>query len=335
MLEAVQLLEKIKKGDVAKVYVLSGDEAFYIDLISDYFEKFFLKEEEKAFNQTVLYAKEAIPSQVVETARQFPMGAEKQLIILKEARHIAKMDEFEAYFKQPTSSSVLVICLKDKSFDKRTKAYKAAKANNDIVLLETKKLRDYELPNWISAYVKSQRFKITPKASMLISEHIGNDLSRIAGEINKLKINLPAGSEINDEIVERYIGISKDYNVFELTKALNTGDHAKAQKIAYYFGQNQKQHPLVMTLGMLYSNFSKILGYHYLQDRSSTNMVKKLKVNPFAVKEIESSAKRFTAAKTVGIISLLREADLKSKGVGSSAIDEGELLKEVCFRILH
>jgi len=335
MVQAIELLDYIKAGNIAPVYVLSGDEPFYIDLISDYIEKEILTEEEKGFNQTVLYGKEAVPSQVVESARRFPMMAEKQVIILKEAKHISNFTEFEAYFKNPTPSTILVIALKNKSFDKRTAAYKAAKANKEVVLLETKKLYDNQLPEWISSFAKMEGFKISPKASMMISDHLGNDLARIGNEIQKLKINLKEGAEINDEIVDKYIGISKDYNVFELNSALNAGDHARAQKIAYYFDKNPKQHPLVVTIGTLYGNFSKLLAIHYLKDKHPGHVAKTLKVNPYFAKDYINASHRFKPNKLVGIISMLREYDLKSKGVGNSDASDGELLKELCFRILN
>ncbi len=335
MVQAVELLDQIKSGKIAPVYLLSGDESFYIDLISDYFEKEFLSEEEKGFNQTVLYGKEAVPSEVLETARRFPMMAEHQVIILKEARHISKFSEFESYFKSPTPSTVLVVCMKDKKLDKRTTAYKAAKNNKDVVILETKKLYDNQIPEWVSAYAKTQGYQVSPKAAMMISEHIGNDLGRIAGEINKLKINLPEGSQIDDKVVDEYIGISKDYNVFELTNALNAKDHARAQKIAYYFGQNPKQHPFVMTIGALYGNFSKLLAIHYLKDKHPGHVAKTLKVNPYFAKDYVKASASYSPRKLVSIIDLLREFDLKSKGVGNTSANEADLLKELCFRIVY
>jgi len=335
VVQAVELLDNIKKGEIHPVYILTGDESFYIDLISDYFEKEFLSEEEKGFNQTVLYGKEAVPSQVVEAARRFPMMAEKQVIVLKEARHISSFAEFESYFKQPTPSTVLVICLKDKKLDKRTSAYKAAKENKDVLIFETKKLYDNQLPEWISTYAKTQGFSITPKASMMISEHIGNDLARIAGEIQKLKINLKEGSQIDDSVVDQYIGISKEYNVFELTNALNNQDHARAQKIAFYFGQNPKLHPFILTLGALYGNFSKLLAIHYLQDKHPSHVAKALKVNPYFAKDYVAASKRYSPKKLVQIISNLREFDLKSKGVGNADTSESDLLKELIFKIVH
>lgn len=332
VVEAVRILDEIKAGKVKSVYFLAGDEPYYIDLISNHFEHHFLDESEKAFNQTVVYGKEAEASQIVEAARRFPMMADKQLVMIKEAQSMRGLDKLEAYLDQPTDSTVLVVCYKYKTPDGRTKFGK--KARNQTVYLETKKIYDNQLPDWINSYAKSHGLKVSPKATILLSEYIGNDLSRLSGELEKLVINLKEGEEITDKHVEEYIGISKDYNVFELINKLSERKVDQVFQIVKYFKANPKEHPLVVILGVIFNHFSKILAIHYMQDHHPKHVETALKVRPFVARELVKASHAFSARQAANAISLLREFDLKSKGVDNSSIPDGELLEELMVRML-
>ncbi len=333
MLEALNILDHAKKGDVQPIYFLAGDEPYYIDLISNYFEKEFLPEAERDFNQTVLYGKDTTPEQLLETVKRFPMMAEKQLVVLKEAQTLRGLDKLDPYIQNPSRSTVLVICHKYKKLDMRTSFGKSVKKNTTF--LESKKIYDNQLPDWIQSLAKSKDLKISPKATMMLSEYIGNDLNRIAGEVEKLEINLEQGEEISDEHIERYIGISKDYNVFEFVNSINRREAEKVFRIVSYFQANPKDHPLVVVLSVLYNHFSKLLSVHYMTDRSVKHIQNQLKTNIFVARELNSGVKMYSGRQCARVISLLREYDLKSKGVGNVSIKEGELLKELTARILQ
>lgn len=335
-----QILSDIKQRKFRPIYFLHGEESYYIDLVADILEKEVLTEAEKGFNQTILYGKEADILTIISTAKRYPMMADYQLVIIKEAQNIkfgkseGKEDPFASYVENPLKSTVLVFCHKYGSLDKRLKIAKAIEKNG--VLFESKKLYDNQISEWATKFVESKGFKIEGKAAAMIAEYLGNDLGKVANEVEKVLINMGDRKTISMDDIEKNIGISKEFNSFELNSAIVKRDVLKANRIIDYFAANKKDNPLVLILGNMNSYFSKLFTYHYLPDKSKGNVAKELKINPFFVSEYEMAARNFNFDKTCQVISLLREYDLKSKGVESTGnTDEGELLKELVWKILH
>ncbi|MBL7933296.1 MAG: DNA polymerase III subunit delta [Bacteroidia bacterium] len=356
MKEVNQILLDLKRKIYKPVYFLSGEEAHYIDVIGDYIEKNVLEEADREFNQTVVYGKDTDLVSILGLAKQFPMMSEYNVVIVKEAQNIKELNksaggdedggssssksnsnsaaqQFLAYISNPQPTTILVFCFKYKAIDKRSAIAKALQKN--AVFLETKKLYDNQVPEWINEYVKDKKYNIQAKASFLMAEFLGNDLSKISNEIDKLLINLPAGSEITTELIQDNIGISKDYNVFELQDALAKKDVLKANRIINYFAANEKENPAALVLISLYGYFSKILKYHFLADKSKFAAAQALGVNPFFVEGYARAAGNYNSGKLKQIFSYLKETDLKSKGVDNSSVTYGELLKELVFKILH
>ncbi len=328
-----EIIDELKKKIYKPIYFLSGEEPYFIDKITDFIAEHVLSESEKSFNQTILYGKDLKVEDVDNAARRFPMMSNHQVIIVKEAQNLKNIENLVYYAENPLKSTILVINYKYKTLDKRKKIYKAVEKNG--ILLETKKLYDNQVPDWISGYLRSDNYKIEPVASLLLVEFLGNDLSKISNELDKLKISLSSGSVISTKHIEDNIGISKDYSNFELQNAIRQKDVLKANRIALHFGQNQKDNPIVLTINSLFFFFSKVLVYHYLPNKEPKNAASVLKINPFFLKDYESSAKNYPKAKVVQIISLLREYDMKSKGYGNISADAGELLKELIYKIIH
>jgi DNA polymerase-3 subunit delta len=329
-----QLFKDLQNKIYHPIYFLCGDEPYYIDKITEYILKSVLTEAEKAFNQTVIYGKDADASAVTNIARRFPMMANYQLVVLKEAQEVKNFDDLIHYVENPLKSTLLVINYKYKSLDKRKKIYKSLQEN--AIVYESRKLYENKIPEWISSNLAKRKYKIEPKAAMLLTEFLGNDLSRISNELDKLVIVLNDSSKvITSQDVEKNIGISKEYNNFELQNALTSRDVLKANQIINYFADNQKNNNIVQTLLILYLFFSKILVYHGLQDKSRNNISASLKIPPFFVSDYELAARNYSGSKVIQIISLLREYDAKSKGFGNVSAGAGELLKELIFKILH
>lgn len=327
-----KIVADIKKGNLKPIYFLMGEEAYYIDAISDYIEKNVLSDEEKGFNQMTLYGRDVTVEEIVSNAKRFPMMAERQVVIVKEAQDLARtIDKFEAYAKNPQLTTVLVINYKYKKLDKRKAVYKAIKKAG--IVFESKKLYDNQVPDWIRRVLSGQNYTITPKASQMLVEFLGTDLSKIMNELNKLKIILPTGTNITPEHIEKNIGISKDYNNFELRKAIGYRDTLKAFKIVNYFGENPKDNPMVVTVSLLYNFFSQLLHLHGLHDKNPRSVASALKVNPYFVNEYIDAAKNYPMKKVSAVIANLREFDVKGKGVNSNAVPQGDLLKELLVRI--
>ncbi|NJM17192.1 MAG: DNA polymerase III subunit delta [Bacteroidales bacterium] len=327
------IIKELKAGQYKPVYFLMGEEPYYIDKITEYISINILSEADKAFNQTVIYGKDAEAATVINAAKRFPMMCEYQVVIVKEAQQIKNIDDLVYYVQRPLKSTILVINYKYKKLDKRKKLYKEIEKNG--VIFDSAKLYDNEVPGWIASYLKSQRLTISPTASLLLAESLGNDLSKISNELEKLKLTLPSGeTAVTESHIEKTIGISKDYNNFELHKALTQRKVLKANQIINYFGANPNQNPMVLTITSLYFFFSKVLMYHFLPDKSQQVAAAALKVRLF-VKDYASAAKSYPIPKAVEIISLLREYDLKSKGVNNTSTPDGQLLKELVFKILH
>lgn len=316
------------------VYFLAGEEPYYIDLIADYIQDKVLPEDEKSFNQMVVYADDTNIASIIDIARRFPMMASHQVVIIREAQSLKKLDDLAIYLEKPLVSTILVICYKYKSLDKRTKLFKVLESHNGYY--ESLRLRDYQIPGWIDSYLMKKGIKTDPSASAMLTEYLGTDLHKIANELDKLIITLPAGKPvITTSIIEQNIGISKDYNNFELQKAIGEKNILKANMIVRYFADNQKDNHITLSIASLFSFFSKLLVYHYLPDKSKNNVAAALKVNPFFVKDYESAAAKYNVSKTVQIISLLRTFDMKSKGFCDPGTEPGDLLRELVFRILH
>lgn len=328
-----KILNDLQQRKFAPVYFLMGDEPYFIDKISDYIAGNVLKEEEKSFNQTVLYGKDVDAAAVINTAKRFPMLSEYQVVIVREAQYIRDIDNLIHYVSQPLRSTILVISYKYKKLDKRKKLSKeiAEKA----VLFESKKLYEDKIPDWITAYLMERGYGIQPSAAMLLTEFLGTDLSKIEKELDKLILTLPQDEKkINPSHIEENIGISKDFNTLELQKALVKNDALKAFRIVEYFKHNQKNNPIVVTITSLYFFFNKVFLYSVLEDKSRQNVAGKLKIHPYFVSDYQQAARVFPPQKSARIIGLLREYDLKSKGVDNLSTGPGELLKELVYKIL-
>lgn len=339
-----EIIRDLKNKVYHPVYFLHGDEPYYIDFISDYIENHVLNDMEKEFNQTVLYGRECDILSVVSTAKRYPMMSNYQVVIVKEAQDVKNLvsksekDDDDKnplinYILHPQKSTLLVFCYKYKAIDKRTRLAKAI--NKHAILFESKKLYDSTIPGWVTAYLKNKGYSIEERAAMLIGEYIGNDLTRIANELDKLCLNISKEIMIDSSLIEKYIGISKEFNVFELQNALGIKNVLKANRIINYFAANEKSNPLVMTLGNLYSYFNKLMASQMLSDKSEKNIASELGIHPFFVKDYVKATANYKSQKLIEIFSLLREYDLKSKGVNNESTGHGELLKEMVFKILH
>lgn len=328
--EAVKIVNDIKAGNIKPIYFLMGEEPYFIDKVSDYIEKNILTEDEKAFNQTVLYGRDVTVEDIVSTAKRFPMMAERQVVIVKEAQELSRnIDKFESYFENPMPSTVLVVCYKYKTLDKRKKVTKVVTKNG--VVLESKKLYENKIAEWIKRVLQGKKLNIDPKAAAMLIDFLGTDLSKIANELDKLAIVLPQNGTVTPEEIEKNIGFSKDFNVFEFRNALGKKDKNKAYKIAYYFAENPKENPIVMTTSLVFSFFVQLLQYHGLKDKSSAASV--LKINPYFIKDYEVAAKNYPMRKVSQIVAKLREIDVKSKGVGANGLKDVELYKELLIVI--
>jgi len=327
------IISNLKKKIYHPVYFLMGEESYFIDKISDYISDNVLTDAEKGFNQTILYGKDLEPSTIIGNARRFPMMANHQVIIVREAQNIKKIEDLESYVRNPLNSTILVINYKYKTLDKRKTFPKAIEQKG--VLYESKKLYDNQLPAWISTYLKNQQYTVSPQASAMLSEYLGSDLSKVANELDKLIISLPAGTQITPDHIEKNIGISKEFNVFELQNALGERDMLRANRIINYFGDNQTANPVPVIIASLFSYFMKLLNYQFLEDKSQNNVASVLSVHPFFVKGYVSAAKNYNIRKLVEVVSILREYDMKSKGFGNVSATPADLQREMIYRILH
>ena len=328
------IVTAIKKGDVKPIYFLMGEEAYFIDKISDFIEDNVLQEDEKGFNQMVLYGRDVTVDEIVGNAKRFPMMAEKQVIIVKEAQDLSRtIEQLTDYAENPQPSTVLVLNYKYKKLDKRKKLHKAISKSG--VIYENKRLYENQVADWIRKELQSRNYQIAPKAAQMLVEFLGTDLSKIDNELQKLQLVCPQGTNINPEIIEENIGISKDFNNFELRKAIGERDNLKAHRIINYFSQNPRDNPMVVTVSLLFSFFSQLLQYHGLQDKSKGNVAKALKVNPYFVSDYSIAAQNYPMKKVSQIVSHLRDADVKSKGVGAANVPQGDLLKELLVKIMR
>ena len=316
------------------VYLLTGEENYYIDQASDFIEENIVEESLRDFDQTVLYGRDTDMRTVISYAKQFPMMSPVKLVLVKEAQDInsKEWDLLADYLEHPLSQTLLVFCYRHKKLDKRGRAYKAI--NNKGYIYEHAKLYDSQLPDWIGTFANQHGHTITQKGSVMIAESIGNDLGRIANELSKVFISLNPGDIINEDIIERNIGISKDYNVFELQKAIGRRDVLQCNRIVNHFAANPKDNPIQMVLPSLYGYFIKVMIYHQLPDKNQAASV--LKVNPYFVRDYATAASNYPLGKLASCIGYLNDADLRSKGIrNAGTVTDGELLKELVFKIIH
>jgi DNA polymerase III subunit delta len=328
------VMEELKEKSFRPIYLLMGEETYFIDQISDYLQDHTLEEAERSFNQVIYYGKDADVLNIINSARRYPMMASHNVVVVKEAQTLKGIEQLTHYTEKPLLSTILVIAYKYKNVDKRTLLYKSILKNG--LVFESGKIYDDQVPAWIDKYLKARGYSIEPDASMMLLEFLGNDLSKIAMELDKLIITLPAGAKkISPEGIEKNIGISKEYNNFELHKALIQKNTAKAFRIAFYFGDNQKSSPMVVTIASLYFFYSKLIAFHYVKDASRNEMSAALKINPYFLNDYIQGYKAYPLAKSLKIISILREYDLKSKGVNNASSSAADLLKELIFRIIY
>lgn len=333
-LDYEDIISDLKKRIFKPVYFLAGEEPYYIDLITDYIEEKVLTETEKAFNQLIIYGEETSVREIIEISRRFPMMASHQVVIIKEAQSLKGLDDLILYLEKPMPSTILVFNYKYKQVDKRTRLYKALEEY--AVYFESPRLRDYQVPGWIERYLMTKGVKADPNACAMLTDYLGTDLHKIVNELDKLLITLKKERPvITTDLIEKNIGLSKDYNNFELQKAVGEKNIYKANLIVRYFSENPKDNPAQLTIAALFSFFSKLLTYHYLTDKSRNNVAAVLKINPFFVKDYETSALKYNVSRTVEAISLLRTYDMKLKGYGDAGTEPGSLLKELIFKILH
>ncbi|MCE1198080.1 MAG: DNA polymerase III subunit delta [Marinilabiliales bacterium] len=329
-----KILADLKEKKYATVYFLEGEEPYYIDLISDYILDHVLSESEKAFNQTLLYGKDINLDALLTAARRYPMMAEKQVVVVREAQNIREIEDLVSYVEKPAPTTILVLCYKYKYLDKRKKLYKAVQKQG--VYLESKPLYENQIPNWIVAYLKTLGLGIEPKAAQMIADHVGNNLQRIVNELEKVVFSAVPGTSITVDAVEKNIGISKEYNPFEFQKAIGAKDLLKANRIANYFVENDKAGPMPMVVSVLAGYFRKILTYHALSNKGNNqDIAQQLGISPFFVQDYVTAGRNYPLQKAVLAISLLREYDLRSKGGRGGSVDTGDLLREMTYKILH
>lgn len=332
--EVVKIINEIKSGTIKPVYFFMGEEPYYIDKLTEYIEENILTDDEKGFNQTVLYGRDVSIEEIVSSAKRYPMMADRQVIIVKEAQELSRtIDKLENYLENPQQTTLLVFAYKYKTLDKRKKVTKLLEKTG--VVYESKKLYENQVGEWLRRVLQGKGFSIEPKAVAILVEFLGTDLSRISKEIEKLQIILPKGHTISAKDIEENIGFSKDYNNFELRKAIGEKDQLKAYKIAHYFSQNPKDNPLVVTTGLVFGFFSQLLQYHGLKDKSPANVAKVLKINPYFLKDYDVALRHYPMKKVSAIVATLRDIDLKSKGVGANGASQSDLLKEMLVNIFN
>jgi DNA polymerase-3 subunit delta len=334
-----KILSELRNKKYAPVYFLQGEETYYIDLISDYIEQNVLNESEKGFNQVILYGKDVTMAMVLTNARRFPMMAERQVVIVKEAQEIQDLNKDTGskllldYVSKQVPSTVLVFCHKHKNLDKRRELGK--KIDKLAVTLTIKKCYDNQLPDFVTDYVSEKKIAIEDKAILALCEFVGNDLHRLANEIDKLIISLPKGESITQEQVINQVGVSKEYNIFELQRAILTKDSLLANKIVNYFESNTRKNPIIPVVAFLYSFFSKLLAASQASDKSDKGLVSELKLSPYAARDYTLALRQYPQQKIMDNISSLREADLKLKGVNTGSADEGQIFRELIWRLMN
>lgn len=332
-------IKKIKTGPIAPVYLLQGDEPYFIEIVSNALEQSLVDESMRDFDQLVIYGKDIDIPGIIANARRLPMMSPRMAVIIKEAQEVKswkREEECEAlinYLKKPSPTTVLVFVFKSKPLDKRTKLYKTFK--DKATIFDCAKLKEEQIPQWISQYLKRHNHTISPDANHMLAEYLGNDLNKLSNELDKLMINCKEGEPITTKEIESNVGISKEFNVFELQKALSMRDIYKANLIANYFAANSKTNPLVLTLGALHSYFTKVFMVANAEGTGNADIAKYAGISPYFLSEYQTAARNYDNASLRMIASWIRDTDLKSKGIGNTSTSEGDLLKELVWKILH
>lgn len=330
-----EVVKELKQKIYKPIYFLQGEESYFIDQISEAIAKNVLDESEKDFNQTVVYGRDTTVQEIVNMAKRYPMMSEYQVIIVKEAQDLARsIENLSAYLEQLMPSTILVFNFKYKKLDGRKALGKELKKKG--YLFTSEKVKDYKLPDWIIEYCKSEHLTINPRTAHILGEYLGNDLNKIANTLEKLKVVMNGDTEITEALIQKNVGISKEYNTFELNNALGEKDILKANLIAIHFGQNPKNYPLVVTLGVIYGYFTKLIKFHqYTGKMDDRALAQKMGVHPFILKEYQKAARNYDMNKIARVFGYLRQYDLASKGVDNASTTDGELLKELVYKILH
>ena len=331
-MSALSIISEWKKNVYKPLYWLEGEEEFYIDEVMDYAENRILPAAEAEFNRSIFYGKDANWADVLNACRRYPMFAERQVVLLKEAQQMKDIEKLESYIENPLGSTVLVVSYKGKTLDGRSRISKVVKKNGEVFL--SKKIYDNQLPAWTNGYLQSKGYEITPRALTLLVDHIGNDLSRISNEVQKLAINLGAERNITEDDIEKYIGVSKEYNIFELQHAISKKDLSKAIRIIQYFEANPKAAPIQLILPSLYNYFTKILVIYQMNDKSEKALRPIFYNNPFLVQQAMDMLLNYSAAEAEEVIMLLHDYNLKSIGIRNSGTSSGSLMKEMAYKII-
>ncbi len=328
------ILSPLRKKEYKPIYVLHGEEPFFIDTISDFIERNVLSEADKSFNQSILYGKEIDAMTLMDTARRYPMMAERQVVIVKEAQDMKTLSDLLPYIEKPMPSTLLVLCHKYKKLDLRTKFAKAL--IHHAVVFESSKLYDNQIADWVVGYAKEINLQLKSESADLIADYLGNDLAKIANELDKLVLNVPPKTIVTVEQIQQNIGISKDFNVFELQKALAARDVTKANKIVQYFAANPRKNPLIVVVSTLYGFFSKVYMLYFLRNTTDRDQATKLQLrSEYVLKDYKLGMNKYSVTKVENILNFLKEYDLRSKGVNDTGTADGELMKELIFKIVH
>ncbi len=333
------VLEALRKGEYAPIYFLQGEEPYFIDQISNFIENNALDESQRSFNQIILYGKDVEIKDVLLNAKRFPMMSDRQVVIVKEAQEIRDLRNdvgrqiLEEYIQNPLPSTILVFCHKYKKIDQRTALGKNLQKNT--IFVDTKKLHEIQVASWTEQFAKSLGLELTQDAGLLITAHLGNNLERITNELEKIKTNLKESGEIDLKIVQKYIGINKDYNVFEYSKALMIQDVTKAHRIVNYFEANIKNNNIIPIIALVYSTFSKLLVFHSNRGKSDKELTDALKINPFFLKEYKIGASNYPLQKVIANLKFISKADLLAKGIERPSISDGQILRDLTFKLMH
>ena len=329
-----EIIKSIKNKVFYPIYFLHGEEDYFIDLICKAVDENVLSEVEKEFNQTVVYGRDINIASLVAMAKRYPMMSNHQVVLVKEAQNLKNIEELVSYVNNPQPSTIMVLCYKHSKLDGRKKLAQTLKKKKHLVF-EAKKIYDNQVPGWIEEYIRGAGYDIRPESAMLLSEHLGSDLSRLVNEIEKLFISLPAGTIIESTHIEENIGISKDFNIFELQRALGEKNVMKANRIIQYFASDPRKYPVIMAIPMLYKYFINLMTIHALPDKSQRSVAVALSINPFFVKEYMKAFRNYSYGKLFRIVGYLRHYDMKSKGWETTGMADGEIYKELIFKILH
>ena len=328
-----EIITSIRNKDLKSIYFLMGEEPYYIDILTNEFAKNLLNSQEQEFNQIVLYGKDTSIEEVISESKQFPFGADKRVVIIKEAQHLKNIERLNKYLDNPQLNTILVIAYKGKSIDKRKKFGK--NLAKKCVVFESKRMYEDKIPLWITNYLNEKGYLIDNDSTAILTEYLGTNLSKITNELDKLMLVIKKEEKITSKIIEHHIGISKDYNIFELQNALGEKNILKANQIINHFSENTKKHHIILILSSLFSYFQKIIIYHFLKDKNPKEIASSLKINPYFVSNYKKAAKNYNKKQLFSVFEFLKEYDLKSKGVRNKSTNQSSLLKELIFKIIH